>query len=156
MIAPIPLLAALLAAAPPLAPQKGGDGGPAGIVVAQASITIRQRVIVRVPVPQSAPPPQSTPIRWRQKKGPRCIPLADIAGAQIVAADSVDMIFRGGLRLRAELEDECPALDFYGGFYLRPGPDGMICADRDAVHTRSGGQCEIEKFTRLVPVPAKR
>jgi len=47
--------------------------------------------------------------------------------------------------------EACPALDFYSGFYLRPSADGQVCADRDTVHARSGGQCGIERFRTLVP-----
>lgn len=157
MIVFVPLLANVLVAATPVpAPDRDADAWAwAGVALAQASITIRQRVIVRVPVPApaSAPPPIT---RWRERKGPKCIALEDIGGAQITSPDSVDLILRGGVRVRAELEDECPALDFYGGFYLRPGPEGRICADRDEVHTRSGGQCVIERFKQLVPVRARR
>jgi len=158
MIVLAPMLAGFLAASTP-APAPDGDADAwawAGVALAQASITIRQRVIVRVPVPgpaAAAPPPIT---RWRERKGPKCIELDDIGGAQISAPDSVDLILRGGIRLRAELEDECPALDFYGGFYLRPGPEGQICANRDEVRTRSGGQCVIERFKQLVPVRARR
>ena len=53
--------------------------------------------------------------------------------------------------MRARLQDECPALDYYRGFYVRPQPDGRICADRDAIRTRSGGDCGIDRFRRLVP-----
>ncbi|MBU3079270.1 hypothetical protein [Sphingomonas quercus] len=157
MIALVPLLASFLAAATPApAPEPDADAWAwAGVAMAQASITIRQRVIVRVPVPAPAKAAEAPITRWRERRGPRCIPLDDIAGAQITARDSVDLILRGGMRLRAELEDECPALDFYGGFYLRPGPNRQICADRDEVHTRSGGQCVIERFKLMVPVRAR-
>jgi hypothetical protein len=52
--------------------------------------------------------------------------------------------------LRARLDHGCRALDFYSGFYLRPAPDGNICADRDSVRARSGASCEISRFRRLV------
>ncbi len=55
--------------------------------------------------------------------------------------------------MRAVLEDQCPALDYYSGFYVVPPPDGKICADRDSIHTRSGADCEVDKFRALTPVP---
>ena len=137
------LLTLLIAAA--------GTPAPAGgeIELALADLTIRQRLIVRIPVPRRTPdPPTAT---WRERKGPRCVQLDAIAGAAITAPDSVDMILRGGARIRALLESACPALDFYSGFYLVPSGDGRICADRDSIHARSGGECQIDRFRKLAP-----
>jgi hypothetical protein len=53
-------------------------------------------------------------------------------------------------RVRAEFDEDCPALDFYGGFYLRP-EDARVCAGRDAIHSRMGGSCTIERFKLLEP-----
>jgi hypothetical protein len=53
-------------------------------------------------------------------------------------------------RVRAQFDEGCPALDFYGGFYLQP-EDERLCARRDAVHSRMGGSCRIERFKLLVP-----
>lgn len=113
-----------------------------------AQVLIRERVIVRIPTRVMNDRRES---RWREKSGPKCIPLQGIAGAVLIDPETVDFILPGGLRLRAKLESSCPALDYYNGFYLRPGPDGMICADRDAIHARSGGECEISRFRKLVP-----
>ena len=96
--------------------------------------------------------PRTPPtIVYREKHGPRCIAAADIAGAAVTGPSSVDFGLRGGTRVRARLEDDCPALDYYGGFYVTPQPDGRICADRDAIRTRSGGECGIDRFKALVP-----
>lgn len=114
-----------------------------------SELRVRERIVIRVPV---RPPPGTPSITWRERKGPRCVPLDGIAAAAVTEPGSVDMILRGGRRIRAELENECPALDFYTGFYLRSSDgDRMICADRDAVHSRSGGECEIERFRTLEP-----
>ena len=53
-------------------------------------------------------------------------------------------------RIRAKLEDDCPALDFYTGFYLQP-EDERLCARRDAIHSRIGRSCTIERFKLLIP-----
>lgn len=127
-----------------------------------AQVTVREQVIIRVqtqpmrrqPSPLAASNkmlPQASPIKWRERKAPRCIPIRSLAGASVVEADSVDLLLRGGQRLRAKLEDDCPALDFYRGFYLKPTTDGKMCADRDMIHSRSGAQCEIARFRTLVP-----
>ena len=125
-----------------------GADDSAGIELAFADVTIRQRLIIRVPIPRPAPDP---PRRWRERRGARCVDLDQVGGAAISAPDSVDIILRGGVRVRAELAAECPALDFYSGFYLVPTADGRICADRDSIHARSGGECQIERFRKLVP-----
>ncbi|MGE0774162.1 MAG: hypothetical protein AB7L36_03850 [Sphingomonadaceae bacterium] len=113
-----------------------------------AQVIIRERIIVRVPTRVI---PERRATQWKEKSGQKCIPLPSIAGAALIDDSTVDFIVRGGPRLRAQLESSCPALDYYNGFYLRPGEDGMICADRDAIHARSGGECQIERFRRLVP-----
>jgi hypothetical protein len=62
----------------------------------------------------------------------------------------VDFILVNRQHVRAELDNDCPALDFYGGFYLQL-PDDRLCAGRDAIRPRMGGSCTIEKFKMLVP-----
>lgn len=114
-----------------------------------AQLTIRQRIVVRVPATPLVPTPPS--VRWKEKKGPRCIAMKDIAGAAIVEKDRVDLILKGGARVRAAFESSCPALDYYSGFYMVPSADADICADRDSIHTRAGGECQITRFRRLVP-----
>jgi len=137
----------LLLAAPVAAPPR--PAAPPEIRITRiAQLSIRERVIIRVPVRRPARAPQ---IVWQEKKGPRCIAMKDLAAAAITKASSVDLVLRGGGRVRAELESACPALEYYSGFYIAPTDDGMVCADRDAIHTRAGGECEIERFRKLVP-----
>ena len=122
-------------------------------VVELAEITIRQRfeqVITRVRTLRAPPVPQS---RWKEKKGPKCLATDMIAGAAVTGSDTIDFVLKGGTRLRAQLEDDCPAIDYYQGFYLAPTADRKLCADRDSIHARSGGECEIGRFRTLVPLP---
>jgi hypothetical protein len=125
---------------------------PAGIEV--ADITITRSFVLRIPARRSraASAPKLAPPAYRERKGPKCIDASRIGGAAVTAPDSVDVMLRGGERLRARLEDECPALDYYSGFYVRPGADGKICADRDSIRTRSGGDCQIDRFRVLTPI----
>lgn len=120
-------------------------GGGAGEAVLLAQLTFREQVIIRLPSRQPSP----APMRWKEKDGPKCIPVDDLAGAQI-SREGVDLLLRGGKRVRARL-GRCPPLDYYSGFYIRPGPDGRVCQDRDAIRVRSGGSCEIDEFRTLVP-----
>ena len=127
------LLLALPSAAPSQRPAQYGQS------------IVREQVIVRFR--QSAP----TRIEWKEGKGPKCIPARGILAATRAVKDSVDLILRSRQRVRAKLESSCPALDYYYGFYIRPDPDGMVCEDRDAIRSRMGGACEIDRFRSLEP-----
>lgn len=118
-----------------------------------AQLTIRQRVVVKVP--RMVPPPVAAPVRWVEKKGPECIPAAFLAGAIVTDRTKLDLVFRGGRRVRAELEDDCHGLDLYRSFYIKPAADGLVCADRDVVRSRSGANCPIDKFRSLEPREVK-
>ena len=118
-----------------------------------AQLTIHQRIIIRIPRVLGGHPMQQTipdrAIRWAEKKGPKCISADLLEGAVITGEDSVDLIIADGSRIRAELDDHCPALDFYSGLYLKQTGDGLVCADRDSIRARSGSVCKIDGFKRL-------
>jgi hypothetical protein len=125
--------------------QAGASGG--------SSVTVRQQFIVRVQRgPRPNAPAGASLLQWREARGPRCVPVARIAGATLQGQNSVDLILRDHSRVRARLERRCPALDYYYGFYLNATEDGQICADRDFIRSRVGGQCQIEQFLSLAPV----
>lgn len=124
------------------------DAAPPG-GEAFAQVTVRQRIIVRVP---GRPVQQAAPVQWRESRGPRCVNARLVAGATLVGQNSVDLVMRDNSRVRARLDNGCGGLDFYQGFYVNGTEDGMICADRDAVRSRMGGQCEIDQFRALTPV----
>ena len=116
------------------------------------SVSIRQQFIIRVqrgprpPVPRGA-----APIIWQERSGPRCVAASRIAGATLLGQNSVDLILRDSSRIRARLEQRCPALDYYYGFYVNATEDGRICADRDVIRSRVGGECRIDQFRVLTP-----
>jgi hypothetical protein len=152
------LLAATTALLLPPAPP--GDGRkPAPVVVGPsriAQVRIQQHVVIRVPRPDtvrrvSAPAAPLPPIAWVEKDSDKCVKIQSLAGATITRPDSVDLFLSGGKRVRARLGNECPALDFYTGFYVKPTKDGMVCAKRDVFRSRSGGECRIKAFRTLVP-----
>ena len=114
-----------------------------------SQIIVREQIIVRMPVRRGEPAPAPHALHWEEKGDQRCIPAKNIAGASLMGQESVDLLLRDRSRIRARLERRCPALDYYQGFYISPGSDGMICADRDVIRSRMGGQCEIEEFKKL-------
>lgn len=130
------LVPALLAAAFQATPDQG--------VVRR--VVIRDEVIWRIPVR----PRRSPMIEWKERKGPKCLAAAAISGAMLSGPSSIDFVMRDRRRIRAEMDSDCPALDFYGGFYLQPD-DERICAKREEVRSRAGGSCRIERFRSLEP-----
>ena len=131
----VPLLLGLLAAQ------------PATVEQSVTRLVIQDEVIMRVPV---QPQPILPQIEWIEHNGPKCIPAGAIRRALLSGSDEVDFILINRARIRAKFDEDCPALDFYGGFYLQP-EDDRLCAKRDAIHSRMGGSCKIEKFKQLVP-----
>lgn len=120
---------------------------PGAVEQSVTRLVVQDEVILRVPVQPRAYDP---PIRWVERKGPRCIPAFAIRRAMMSGRDQVDFVLSNRARVRAELDEDCPALDFYGGFYLQP-EDDRLCAGRDEIHSRMGGSCTIEHFKKLVP-----
>ena len=116
------------------------------------TLVVQQEVIVRVPVRPRAMP---RAIEWTEHKGPTCLATVDLRGATLSGREHVDFLLHDRRRLRAELSSDCPALDFYNGFYLRP-EEGRICARRDSIHSRMGSSCRIERFRRLQAQPRRR
>lgn len=137
----------LVAWLPALLGLSAADEGERRQATSVRRIVIQDEVIVRIPL-GPAPPPA---IEWIESKGPKCVPVAAIRGAALSGADHVDFLMADHSRLRAKFDDDCPALDFYGGFYLSPEDGGKLCAKRDSVHSRIGGSCRIERFRRLEP-----
>ena len=115
------------------------------------TMIVEERIVMRIPVRPWRLPPQ---IEWIEKKGPKCIPADEIRGAMLSGKDHVDFLMMDRRRIRAELDNDCPALDFYGGFYLSPDED-RVCAGRDSIRSRMGRDCTIDKFRRLEPRVAR-
>lgn len=107
------------------------------------SIVVEDHIIIRVPV---RPPPGR--FQWVERNGPKCIASGAIRGAFLAGNDHVDFLLSGRRLVRAKLDEDCPALDFYEGFYLN-SEDELICAKRDFVRSRMGGRCRIERFRAL-------
>lgn len=150
MIPRLPSLLLLVAAAPTIA---SADRMPADPGTQWAQLTVRERIIIRiprVPTPPPSPPRAAPPIEWEERRAPRCVPVAALTGAALGRDGMLDLMTADGRRLRARLEDDCPALDFYSGFYVKPRSDGNICARRDAIRSRSGARCQIAAFRTLV------
>jgi hypothetical protein len=121
------------------------------ILFAQLQMRIERQTIIRIrPAPPAAAAITATP-RWKEKGAPNCIKWSSMAAAMVSSPTTIDLIIKGGTRFRVKLERSCSAVDFYSGFYVKNTPDGQICRERDMIHSRSGGECGIDRFRTLVP-----
>ncbi len=120
--------------------------GAAPILLAQ--VQIEQHTVIRVRAVES---PQPERVKWEERKGPKCIQANALAATLVSSPATIDLLLRGGARMRLRLGRSCPSIDFYSGFYVKPNKDGRICEDRDLIHARSGGECQIDQFRLLVP-----
>jgi hypothetical protein len=123
-----------------------GTAAPGGRV---STLVVQDEMIMRVPV---RPPPGR--LQWIEQQGPRCILARAIRGAVQSGPDHVDFVTVRKRRFRAEFEEDCPAIDFYEGLYIKP-EDHRVCAGRDVIRSRMGGSCRIERFRELVPKPRR-
>jgi hypothetical protein len=116
-----------------------------------AQLLIREQILIRVPprVRSVAGAPAAKAVEWKEGRGLKCVATNSIAGATLLSPNSFDLVLKDRSRIRAKLEKSCPALDYYYGFYIRRTEDGQVCADRDSIHSRIGGRCEIDRFRTL-------
>lgn len=79
----------------------------------------------------------------------RCIGVDHVAGAVVFGDRAVELSMTGGVHWRMTFAQACPALSFYQGFYYRRAVAGQLCAGRDAVIARSGGECPIDTIVKV-------
>jgi hypothetical protein len=109
-------------------------------------VIVQDQLIVRVPV-RPLPPLQ---VVWQPARALKCVQVSAIRGAMLAGPEQVDILIPQQRRVRAHFSANCHALDFYGGFYLKP-EDTRLCAGRDSVYSRMGGNCRVERLDLLVP-----
>jgi hypothetical protein len=98
----------------------------------------------RVPVRPGGVAPAALPREKTPRAGRRrCIAIDTIAAAQLFGDRAIELTLKGGRRWRLYLAQECPALSFYQGFYYQQKQAGQLCAGRDVIGARSGGECAI-------------
>jgi hypothetical protein len=109
----------------------------------------------RIPVRPGGPmaPQAGAPRRARDNK--QCISINTVGAAQLIGDRTIEITMKGGRRWRMILAEDCPALSFYQGFYYQQRRAGELCAGRDAIGARSGGECGIAAIVPANP-PRKR
>lgn len=114
--------------------------------------------VKRVPaIPPSLRAEEPEPRSTRSRQARRaCLPVDSIVGAIVMSERMVELTLRGGARWQMRFADECPALSYYQGFYYRRTTAGNLCAGRDAVIARSGGECPIDSLSPIKSKAKKR
>jgi hypothetical protein len=118
------------------------------------------------PVPETNPAPWARvqiapglPVTTRPfppKQGrDRCINVDGLAGAQLFGDRAIELSMHNGQHYRLFLARECPALSFYQGFYYRRQKAGQLCAGRDVIGARSGGECPIASIITVRSLPGE-
>jgi hypothetical protein len=138
-------LATLIALLPLVLGLAGSQSDPA--MPAVGRLIGERDVILRVPVRPQAMGPRLT---WVEGDRFKCVKTKAIRGGVLGGNDHVDLVLPKRKRVRASFAGNCPALDFYDGFYLKT-EDDRVCAGRDFVHSRMGGSCRIEELRHLAP-----
>jgi len=122
-----------------------GLSGPGQPAVTR--MVVEEQIIIKIPVGPHSP---RRPLAREEHKGAKCVDTRQIRGAVLAGSTDVDFALADRTWVRAKLDDNCPALDFYNGFYLRPDGE-RICAGRDSIYSRMGGSCQIDKFRTINP-----
>lgn len=123
----------------------GAQPGPVGTIVTR--LVVQDEIILRVPL---QPRPLLPNVVWSEHGDARCVPIGAIRQALMSGPAQIDFVMADRSRVRAQLDNDCPALDFYSDFYLQP-EDDRLCEGRDSIHSRMGGSCSIRSLKRLVP-----
>ncbi len=120
----------------------------------QDQIRIEHTVIIRVPRAPANPRKGSLkPDRtnWAEEKMGNCLMIKKIAGVRVSTASTLELLTVDGHQVRAYLNKDCEAREFYSGFYIEKPKDGNFCKGREVLHARSGAECRVTKFRLLKP-----
>lgn len=140
---------------PPLAQPIVADSVETVFEDIQFQVQTRQRVMIRItPLSRVAPPPpvavqKAEPQRKVTGETRQCIPLADVAGVKLGQGRTLHLYMRDKRVISTLLERSCQVSSFYSGFYVERPADGMLCAGREALHARSGADCQLSAFSEV-------
>ncbi len=119
-------------------------------------VRIEQRVIISIPrqrtslVSNGKVQNQNAKISYNEQKIGKCLVMNRIVGSRLGDKDTLELVTRDGVLIRAYLGDGCLAREFYAGAYMERSADGMLCIDRDLLYARTGAKCEVDKFRQLL------
>ncbi len=121
-------------------------------------IRIERRVTVRISpvIPAQARnfmagvPQDARPVKFVERKFGKCVPVNTIVAVQPAQENRLMLYLRDQRIISVSLEKACSARDFYSGFYVEQHSDGMLCVDREKLHSRTGANCEVDRMRQLV------
>jgi len=90
--------------------------------------------------------------RVEERRMNQCVAVSGIAGVQPDGPSRLTLFMRDQRVVSAALDKACNARDFYSGFLVERSTDGMICAGRDKLLSRSGSNCALGKLHQMVVV----
>lgn len=134
-----------------------------GVAALPAHAQNYMRPVVKVPgvgadfdkeeaAPRAAQPQQQMPLSDTssvEDTQVQCISIDDIRDSVIRNDRTIHLRMRGNLYYEMRLQNTCPGLSFYDGFYYRTTPNRQLCGGLDMIMARSGSRCPIESFTRI-------
>jgi hypothetical protein len=118
-------------------------------------VRVEQRVIIRIPSRVVTPVGangSAKSAQYKEAKIGKCLMMDRLVASRPGPKNSLELATRDGIVIRAYLEDDCLAREFYAGAYMERPVDGKLCVKRDFVHARTGAKCEINKFRLLQPI----
>lgn len=122
-------------------------------------VRIEERVIIRIGPSSAMTNQRAFSSRdsgegrtFREQKLDGCVPVSAISAVQPAERNRLLLFMRDRRILTAALERACNSADFYSGFYVERQEDGQICSGRDRLQSRSGANCRVAQFHRLVAV----
>ncbi len=136
-------------------------GAPSFVPHVAEQVHIEQRTIIRVS-PRGARTPTPMPTQpfagahrakqphFSERKVGKCLPIAGIAGVEPNGTNSLILFMRDRRMISVVLDRSCHSRTFYSGFYLSRSDDGMVCVDRDSLHSRSGSTCKLSRMRQLI------
>ncbi|MFA9200057.1 MAG: hypothetical protein ACEQR8_02565 [Cypionkella sp.] len=154
---PPPVAAPAPAASAPAAAVEMVEAADPALDPLAHQVRIEQRVTIRIAPRDPAVRPSMltqmdagfAPSRIVERKMGRCVPVSGIAAVQPDGARLL-LFMRDQRLVAASLEKACSARDFYKGFYVERTGDGLLCVERDRLHSRAGASCELSKMRQLV------
>lgn len=125
------------------------------LAVRQNQVRIAQRVVIRI-APQGTVNQiivrenSSVRPKFKERKTGDCLSLGGIEGVRVNSDHRLLLFMRDHRLIGANMDESCQARHFETGFYVDRSSDGLLCANRDMLRSRSGASCSVSRLRELV------